>query len=195
MAGRDGGPHLINGACRAARPGADDAASTHPKGARRAFPRDTLKAPCPSAVGKHAFLPFAGETLKRVLDRVQPDVVLAPAPQDFHADHHTLRVIALRLMAGRGEQRRLRCWVVHGNLEWPLPKGLNTTLALSRPPLAPHLPWRRVPPSPENRRVKLRAINTCHSQVNVLGRFMRAFVRTNDLRSPEPLPVGRPTTP
>ncbi|UBV44839.1 PIG-L family deacetylase (plasmid) [Deinococcus taeanensis] len=143
--------------------------------------------------------PFTGEALerdlRRIVQRVQPDVVLAPAPQDFHADHHTLSVIALRLMAGRGEERRLRYWVVHGGLEWPLPKGLHAALPLALPPRASRLPWQRVPLSLEDRRVKLRAINTYRSQVDVLGRFMRAFVRSNELLSPEPLPVGRPTTP
>lgn len=74
--------------------------------------------------------PYTGRALEadltRVFDRVRPDVVLSPAPQDFHADHHTLSFLAIRLLSARGQEARLRYWVVHGGLEWPLPKGLST---------------------------------------------------------------------
>ncbi|MBB5234787.1 hypothetical protein [Deinococcus budaensis] len=55
--------------------------------------------------------------LTRVLGRVRPDVVLVPAPQDFHSDHRTLSYIAMRLLGARGQAGRLRYWVVHGGLE------------------------------------------------------------------------------
>lgn len=122
-----------------------------------------------------------------LLNRVQPDQVLAPAPQDFHADHHTLSYIALRLMAQREQENRLRFWVVHGGLEWPIPKGLHENLPLTVPPLASKLPWERLDVTPEQQKVKLAAINTYRTQTEVMGRFMRAYVRSNELVSPEPL--------
>lgn len=135
---------------------------------------------------------FTGRNLEadisQVLDDVKPDLVLAPAPQDFHPDHHTLSYIALRLMSGRGQENRLRYWVVHGGLEWPIPKGLHQNLPLTVPPLATHLPWQRAELSPEQERVKLQAINTYRTQTKVMGRFMRSYVRQNELLSPEPLP-------
>ncbi|MHA0039531.1 PIG-L deacetylase family protein [Deinococcus sp. PESE-13] len=137
----------------------------------------------------HAFTGRNLETdLRRVLDRVQPDVVLAPAPQDFHADHHTLSYIALRLMGERQQEDRLRFWVVHGGVEWPLPKGLHPTLGLTLPPRAARLPWQKVALTPEQEQVKLSAVNTYQTQTRVMGRFMRAFVRENELLSPAPLP-------
>lgn len=126
--------------------------------------------------------------LRTVLERVQPDVVLAPAPQDFHPDHHTLSYIALRLMSERKQEGRLRFWVVHGGLEWPIPKGLHEDLPLTLPPLASKLPWERVPVTPEQEQVKLQAVDTYRTQTAVMGRFMRAYVRRNELLSPEPLP-------
>lgn len=135
---------------------------------------------------------FTGRNLEadiaRVLDSVKPDIVLAPAPQDFHPDHHTLSYIALRLMSGRGQENRLRYWVVHGGLEWPIPKGLHQNLPLTVPPLATHLPWQRADLSAEQEQIKLQAVNTYHTQTKVMGRFMRAYVRQNELLSPEPLP-------
>ena len=136
--------------------------------------------------------PFTGQALEAdlntVLDRVRPDVVLAPAPQDFHADHHTLSYLAVRLLAARGQEDRLRFWVVHGGLEWPLPKGLHPHEPLTEPPRARTLPWQRVPLDAAQQTVKLRAVQTYHTQTQVLGRFMEAFVRSNELLSPQPLP-------
>lgn len=137
--------------------------------------------------------PFTGQALEAdlntVLDRVRPDVVLAPAPQDFHADHHTLSYLAVRLLAARGQEDRLRFWVVHGGLEWPLPKGLHPHEPLTEPPRARALPWQRVPLDVAEQTVKLRAVQTYHTQTQVLGRFMEAFVRSNELLSPQPLPA------
>lgn len=136
--------------------------------------------------------PFTGQAweadLNRVLARVQPHLVLAPAPQDFHSDHRTLSYVALRLMAARQQEDRLRFWVVHGGLEWPLPKGLHPELSLTVPPLASTLPWTRVTLSAAQRQRKLDAVNAYHTQTRVMGRFMRAFVRQNELLSPAPLP-------
>lgn len=136
--------------------------------------------------------PYTGQALeadlRRVLDRVKPDVVLAPAPQDFHADHHTLSYIALRLMAERGQAERLRFWVIHGGVEWPVPKGLHPGLPLTVPPLATRLPWERVDLTPQEEEVKRRAMDAHRSQTRIIGRFMHAFVRGNELVSPQPLP-------
>ena len=56
------------------------------------------------------------------------------------------------------------------------------------PPLATHLPWLRVDLSPERERVKLQTINTYRTQTKVMSRFLRSYVRQNELLSPEPLP-------
>ena len=136
--------------------------------------------------------PFTGEALeadiRRVLDRVKPDLVLAPAPQDFHTDHHTLSYIALRLMAERQQADRLRFWVIHGGLEWPVPKGIHEALPLTEPPLADRLPWTRVDLTPEQRARKLEAVRAYRTQTEIEARFMEAFVRANELLSPQPLP-------
>ncbi|GGS01068.1 PIG-L deacetylase family protein [Deinococcus sedimenti] len=132
--------------------------------------------------------PFTGEALEadleRVLRRVNPDVILIPAHDDFHPDHHTLTLFAQRVAARLGLQDRLRYWVVHGGLEWPLPKGTHPGLPLVPPPLARHLPWQRVPLDAEDLAVKTRAVAAYRTQTEVLGRFMRAFERRNELLSP-----------
>ncbi|GAA0514574.1 PIG-L family deacetylase [Deinococcus depolymerans] len=140
--------------------------------------------------------PFTGQALEAdlrgVLRRVNPDVVLAPAPQDFHPDHRTVSFLALRLMAERHAEQRLRFWVVHGGLEWPLPKGLHLNGPLTVPPRARALPWQRVPLTPAQQDTKRRAVEAYGTQTEVLGRFMRAFVRRNELLSPQALPGTAP---
>ncbi|THF85108.1 PIG-L family deacetylase [Deinococcus sp. KSM4-11] len=140
--------------------------------------------------------PYTGEALeadlKRVLDRVKPDLVFAPAPQDFHTDHRTVANLAMRLMAQRQQENRLRYWVVHGGLEWPVPKGLHGELPLTIPPRAKTLPWERADLTPAEVDRKLQAVNTYRTQTRIMGRFMRAFVRRNELLSqgtPDPDPI------
>ncbi|WP_240738261.1 PIG-L deacetylase family protein [Deinococcus fonticola] len=144
--------------------------------------------------------PFSGQALeadlRRVLDRVQPDLVLVPAPQDFHPDHHTLTYLALRLMADRGQEDRLRFWVVHGGLEWPVPKGRHPELPLTVPPRARALPWQRVDLTAQQQARKVQAIDTYRSQTRIMGRFLRAFDRRNELLSPAALPpLSAPASP
>ncbi|PNY80852.1 PIG-L deacetylase family protein [Deinococcus koreensis] len=136
--------------------------------------------------------PYTGQALeadlRRVLDKVQPDLVLAPAPQDFHSDHRTVSYLALRLLAETRQENRLRFWVVHGGLEWPVPKGLHPEQPLTVPPLASGLPWQRASLTPEQVGRKLEAVNIYRTQTRILGRFMHAFVRRNELLSPVALP-------
>ncbi|GAA5437654.1 PIG-L deacetylase family protein [Deinococcus aquaticus] len=131
--------------------------------------------------------PYTGQALEadlnRVLDRVRPDLMLAPSPHDFHRDHHTLSFIAQRLLAQRHQTDRLRFWMVHGGVEWPLPKGLHPQLSLAVPPLASHTPWHRVELNAAQEATKLAAVNAYGTQTRIMGRFMRAFVRRNELLS------------
>lgn len=80
---------------------------------------------------------YTGLSLERdlnsVVDTVNPDLLLVPAPQDAHLDHRAASYLAQRLMAGRGQTSRLRFWVIHGGLEWPLPKGLHPGAPLTLP--------------------------------------------------------------
>lgn len=146
--------------------------------------------------------PFTGaaleDTLRKVIETVNPDIILSPAPEDFHPDHHTTSFVAMRLMAKRKQFDRLRYWVIHGGLEWPVPKGYHPNLPMTVPPLATRLPWMPVDLTPEQQAVKRRAIEAYPSQLKLLGRLMQAFDRTNELISLQPVPnaeIGRPPLP
>ncbi|WP_407570365.1 PIG-L deacetylase family protein [Deinococcus altitudinis] len=137
---------------------------------------------------------YTGLNLERDLsaqvEAVNPDLLLVPAPQDAHPDHRTTSYLALRLMAERGQTSRLRFWVVHGGLEWPLPKGLHRSEPLTLPSRAMNLAWTRADLTPAQVLRKADAIRAYRSQTALLGRFMEAFERRNELLSTTPLPPG-----
>lgn len=125
---------------------------------------------------------------KTVLDRVKPTLVLAPSPEDAHGDHRATGDLAIRVMSQRGELERLRYWIIHGGLEWPLPKGLHRGLPLEPPPRGKGLEWTVRDLTPEQIQKKLEAARAHKTQMKLLARFMLAFVRQNELISSTPLP-------
>lgn len=140
--------------------------------------------------------PYTGEAwktdLRRILERVAPDIVVAPALEDAHVDHRATAYMALRLLGERGWLSRLRFYIVHGGLEWPLPKGLHPGLYLEPPPRGRHLAWQRLDLTLEEEARKLQALKAHRSQMEILGRFMEAFVRKNELFTPASNPPVAP---
>lgn len=138
----------------------------------------------------HPGAPYTGAAweadLRAILDQVRPEVVVAPAPEDAHRDHRATAYMALRLLGERGWLSRLRFYMVHGGLEWPLPKGLHPGLYLEPPPRGRHLTWERLDLSPGEVATKQEALRAHRSQMALLGRFMEAFVRKNELFAPPP---------
>ncbi len=127
--------------------------------------------------------PYTGESLRRdlrrVLEQVRPTLVLAPSPKDAHPDHRAVGLLAQQEVPAD----RLRFWIVHGGLEWPLPKGLHPALPLEPAPRGKGLPWQRLLLSAQERRVKLEALRAHATQMRLLARFLLAFVRENELFS------------
>ena len=148
------------------------------------------RVPYPGVVSPNAA--HTGANLERdletVLDLVRPTLVLAPSLQDAHPDHHAVAEFALRVLERRGEDSRLRFWIVHGGLEWPLPKGWHTDLPLAPPPRGASVPWQKVSLNPTQVATKVRATRAYSSQVLALGRFLASFSRTNELLSSQARP-------
>ncbi|GEM90097.1 PIG-L deacetylase family protein [Oceanithermus desulfurans] len=136
--------------------------------------------------------PYTGEALERdlaaVFARVDPTRVYLPSPRDAHPDHQATSYFAQRVAGRSGRIGRLRYWIVHGGLEWPLPKGYHPGLALEPAPRGRGLAWRRFPLTAAEVQTKHAATLAHKSQLDVLSRFMLAFVRTNELFSPTPFP-------
>ncbi len=133
--------------------------------------------------------PYTGRELERevgrLLDTLKPDTVLAPSAFDAHPDHRAAAYLATRLVSAR--PARLYNYLVHGGLEWPLPKGQHRDLPLT-PPTAElqGARWNRYDLDAAQIDVKAEAVREYRSQTLLIGRFMWAFVRENELLLPAP---------
>ncbi|WP_457630675.1 PIG-L deacetylase family protein [Oceanithermus sp.] len=140
--------------------------------------------------------PYTGRAVEQdlleIFRVVKPDRVLLPSPSDAHPDHQATSYFGQRVAGKLGLMDSLRYWIVHGGMEWPLPKGYHPQLALEPAPRGRGLSWRRLPVGPAQEETKHRATLAHKSQLEALSRFMLAFVRTNELFSPTPfrLPGG-----
>ncbi|WP_093005778.1 PIG-L deacetylase family protein [Thermus arciformis] len=146
-----------------------------------------------------AGLPYTGKaleaTLVELLERLKPTRILLPSPLDAHRDHQAAAYFGMRAAAALGLEGRLEYYVIHGGYQYPLPKGLHPRLPLYPPPRGRGLPWRRFPLEEEEVRLKEKAIRAHRSQMRLLGRFLLAFVRQNELFSPLPVPAREALAP
>ena len=123
-----------------------------------------------------------------VIAAVKPTIVLVPSIHDGHPDHRAAARFATEAL--RGANVSLRRWMVHGGEEWPLPKGWHVGLPLEPPPRGKHLAWERLDLTPAQVSTKAAAIKCYRSQMELIGRFLGAFARKNELESPTDPPAG-----
>jgi LmbE family N-acetylglucosaminyl deacetylase len=133
--------------------------------------------------------------LELVIDRLDPTHVLAPSPLDAHPDHHAAGDLVVRVLGARNELDRVRYWMVHGGSGWPTPRGLHPQLPLEPPPRHRDMDWETVPLTDAERGLKLSALRAHHTQVEIMSRYLLAFVRVNELFSRRPLPQDLPVPP
>jgi len=147
--------------------------------------RYTLSATIPYATVLSPGSSYEGRNLERdlamVIDRVQPTLVFAAAPEDLHSDHAISGVLALRLLAARGKSDVLHYWIVHAGESWPRPRGLHTELALLPPARAVARNWAQFVLTPAERQRKFEALQRHRSQMEVMPRFLEAYVRANEI--------------
>jgi LmbE family N-acetylglucosaminyl deacetylase len=136
---------------------------------------------------------YSGENLVKdfnsVLDRVKPTLVLAPSLQDTHPDHRGTGLLVWRAMTARGEQDRVRYWIVHGGREWPAPHGYHPTFSQTVAPRGLGMQWEAFTLDEDSIDAKLRAVSAHESQMKVMRRIMLSFVRSTELYSSVPGPA------
>jgi LmbE family N-acetylglucosaminyl deacetylase len=142
--------------------------------------------------------PYTGESLERdfarVLDRVRPNLVLAPSPLDAHPDHRAAGILTLQVLSRRHELAAARFWIVHGGI-WPRPRGLRMNLPLRAPPDGRGLPFIAFPLHRREEADQLEAVRQYRTQLRVMSSFLLSFVRTNELFSTLPVPLRAPGAP
>jgi LmbE family N-acetylglucosaminyl deacetylase len=159
--------------------------------------RSTAAASVPYADAVSAGHPYTGESLARdlstVLERLRPNLILAPSPQDCHPDHRAAGLLAIEVSARHALTPQLRFWVVHGGVGWPSPRGLIAGVPLTPAPrsrgLFP-LPFELTLAEEDGKQQALEAYDT---QMRTMAPFLLAFVRTNELFSTraQPGPAAR----
>ena len=122
--------------------------------------------------------------LETVITRFAPTVVLLAAPQDRHADHRASGALALELLARKAPQARAYYWIVHAGHRWPWPPGLHRKRPLLPPAAARSLAWQQLPLDDTQQLRKLGALRAHRTQREVMGLFLNAFVRSNELFAP-----------
>lgn len=168
----------------------------YPDGGLRRLMTTNLKAPWPAKFTGETQVPYSdalfpghpytGESLERdlsaVLDRVQPTLILAPSPQDTHPDHAATGLATIHVLTARKQLTSARYWIVHDGEGWPKPRGYVPGIPLQtpRPGLEPF------PLTDMEIDSKLRAVNTYHTQMQLMAPFLLAFVRTTELYSLRP---------
>jgi LmbE family N-acetylglucosaminyl deacetylase len=128
--------------------------------------------------------PYTGYALERLLEDIlqtfKPDIVIGPGLTDRHPDHAATAFFIARLSVFLPDTQ-FYYNLVHGGLEWPLPKGLHPQLPLV--PIEPYSTqaWHAYPLSEEARELKLEALLAYRTQMRVMGRYLLAFVRENEI--------------
>jgi LmbE family N-acetylglucosaminyl deacetylase len=134
---------------------------------------------------------YTGRNLERDLNTVmtafKPTLIAAPSPEDVHPDHRATGELAIRVLGRLNLLASVRYWIVHGGEGWPSPRGLHRELHQTPPPVAPLLPWQRLTLTSSEQEFKLAALQQHRSQMKVMAKMMVAFVRQDELFSPEPL--------
>jgi LmbE family N-acetylglucosaminyl deacetylase len=135
----------------------------------------------------HPGHPYTGESLERdfleVLERVRPNLILAPTPLDAHADHRAAGLLVQTLSARAPGPPAVRYWIVHGGAGWPTPADLMLGIPLTAAPLASPLAPIAFELEPAEEDAKLSALQAYRTQLRLTAPFLLSFVRTNELYS------------
>ena len=144
----------------------------------------------PNAIycGEHAL-----EDVRKTIEKFRPTLVLTTHPADSHADHLTafnacaLALEHLRTASTEGAWAhacRLLSFLIHFG-PWPVPAGYRPQLSLVPPAglngLGTH--WLTTQLSESERETKKAALEQYRSQLATTPRYLRSFVRRNELFS------------
>lgn len=124
--------------------------------------------------------------LERLIVRERPTLLVLPHPDDEHPDHCSTHIFVREALEAvpadvRAQVRVLHYLVHYG--QWPVSDAHAVPAPLHPPDAFPtdQGRWLSLPLSPREAAGKLRALQGYRSQMQVIGRFLLAFGRTNEL--------------
>lgn len=139
--------------------------------------------------------PYKGENLskdiKSIINSFKPDLIFTPLFFDMHPDHWGTSCFVISGLANLEETNnewvkniKVYSYLVHyGKVSWPKEWGYKPSkkflppLELQKAPIK----WISFTLSEETVQIKLKAVSEYKSQIVLIGGFLKAFVRTNEL--------------
>lgn len=124
--------------------------------------------------------------LELLVERVAPTLIAVPHPEDEHPDHCSTHIFAREALSVVAAPLRRRVHVVHYLVhfgQWPLTADGGIGATLNPPDGFPPAEgrWLSLSLTPGEADAKKRALLAYTTQMQVIGRFMLAFGRTNEL--------------
>ena len=122
------------------------------------------------------------DLMTKLIRQFEPTLILTGHCLDTHPDHaatHPLAVAAL----GRANLKappRIGQYLVHYGI-WPVPNGLHADEPIAPPAALLKRDWETLALSPDEIAAKLAALECYDSQLVSLPRYLRAFVRRNEI--------------
>ena len=123
------------------------------------------------------------DLMARVFDEFQPTIIFTSHPLDTHLDHAATFHLCVETLkrAALKTPPRLETFLVHYGI-WPVPNGLHLDETLAPPAaLLQRRGWRSLALNQNEIEAKLSALESYPSQLVSLPRYLRAFVRRNEL--------------
>ena len=119
----------------------------------------------------------------RIVREWAPTRIFTTHPLDTHRDHAATHALCLQAIArvALPQSPAIAAFLVHYGI-WPVPNGLHARLPLAPPAaLLQKRDWRSFALSPDEIAAKIAALECYPSQLVSLPRYLRAFVRRNEL--------------
>ena len=123
------------------------------------------------------------DLMARLIREWEPTIILTGHQLDTHPDHAATHPLAVAAVAHADLKTppRIGQTLVHYGI-WPVPNGLNADFPIAPPAaLLKRGKWRSLALSPDEIDAKLNAIESYQSQLISLPRYLRAFVRRNEI--------------
>jgi LmbE family N-acetylglucosaminyl deacetylase len=153
----------------------------------------TAAAAVPYAQALFPSHPYTGANLARdfaaVLERVRPNLILAPSLEDSHPDHRATGQLVIEAASSVGLLPRVHYWIVHDGEGWPSPRGLLAGVPLAAPAESAALRATVWPLTPAEEDGKQHALEAYATQMRMMAPFLLAFVRTTELFFARPQPT------
>lgn len=123
--------------------------------------------------------------IRKVLTDFRPTLLATTHSRDQHPDHCSTFFFVWETLQELEKQDptfrpQLLTFLIHFG-QWPLGEGAGTGARLSPPQEFPETEWISSPLTPEEVKIKRKALLHYRSQMLVMGRYMLSFARTNEL--------------